>query len=170
MILFLSFNRLPILVVCSHTFLYNRQHSHLDYSVECGNKNKGKAARCCPGYKCKKNSQVCEAVKDELKPLKDVKAKVQSSRYEISDKIEVTGSTFKAVGSAKTLTIPLPKQAEPDDFMVLFIGGSAGAFRRPKAPDGWKLIFSEGSKDINLMALYRWCKKGDCDWQYFSSS
>ena len=136
---------------------------HLDGSVECGHDNLGKPARCCPGYQCQSNSTECEAVDDELRPLPLYAPEIQSRPLLISERIMVTGSTFASAGENKALDIEVPKAAETGDFMIIFIGGSAGSYKRPEAPKGWNLISSEGKTDINLMVLYRWRKKNDDD-------
>ena len=63
---------------------------------------------------------------------------------------------------SKSVKVKVPKDAELDDILVMFIGGSASGNKRPSDPGkGWDSIISIGKEDLNLKAFWKVYDRSD---------
>ena len=81
---------------------------------------------------------------------------IQKDPIDVNTNIRAVGTSFQSARDGDTVTIEIPKDAEPGDVLVLYVGGSASGKKIPRRPGkDWNLIFEEGEEDLNLNAYYK---------------
>jgi len=88
--------------------------------------------------------------------LRQVGAKIQNKPLRISKDVTVMGTTYVTAKDSNSVRVKVPKDADPGDILVMFIGGSASGNKRPSDPGkGWEEIFEIGKEDLNLKAFWK---------------
>ena len=86
----------------------------------------------------------------------------QKDPIDISKTIRAIGTSFESAKDGGDVTIGIPKNTEPGDVLVLYVGGSASGKKMPSRPGKeWTLILEEGKEDLNLKAYYKVAEPND---------
>merc|ERR1719163_170545 len=104
-------------------------------SQQCGADNPARPEKCCKGYICDEGGAVV-CVDD---PNAVGEGLYQTERYQLPGGIEVEGTSFASMTDSKTIRINLPDGSTPRNYVMMFIGDSAGENgERAAFHDNWE--------------------------------
>mmetsp|Transcript_19333 Transcript_19333/g.55669 ORF Transcript_19333/g.55669 Transcript_19333/m.55669 type:complete len:688 (+) Transcript_19333:571-2634(+) len=93
---------------------------------------------------------------------------VQTEPLRVNEDVRVVGLTFESAKDSNSVKIRAPKDAEPGDILIIYIGGSASGNKIPSDPGKeWDKIIDIGKEDLNLKAFWKAYETSDA-WEELS--